>query len=155
MTSRQPAAKNTTIMRTFSAPVLVALRREQLLEEADRPDRAQAPDDPAGEEHQRHRQRQVDVGVGAAEERFLEPEALGRLVSPADRADARESGPTQLAARMKMKTLAKNQNVCRDQMRADEAFEEAVEALDQPLEEVLRAVRAPLSCSGSPPARRR
>ena len=40
-----------------------------------------------------------------------------------------------------MKIVAKNQNVRFDQVSAHDAFEKAVEALDEPLQEVLRAVR--------------
>ena len=46
--------------------------------------------------------------------------------------------PTQLAARMKMKTVPKNQNVRSHQVRADDALEQPVETFDQPLQQVLR-----------------
>ena len=42
---------------------------------------------------------------------------------------------------MKMKIVAKNQNVLFDQVTADDAFEQAVEALEQPFQQVLRAAR--------------
>ena len=42
---------------------------------------------------------------------------------------------------MKMKIVAKNQNVRSTRCAADDAFQKAVEALDQPFQEVLRAVR--------------
>jgi hypothetical protein len=55
-----------------------------------RPDLLQRPDDPAGEEQERHRERQVEIGVGAAKERLFHLEAVGRLMSPPDGTDARK-----------------------------------------------------------------
>ncbi len=69
-----------------------SLGREHLLEETHGPEGSQAPDDPAGEEHEGHGERQVDVGVGASKERFLELETLRRVVPPSHRADARDRG---------------------------------------------------------------
>jgi hypothetical protein len=44
------------------------------------------PDDPAGEEDEGHGQRQVEIGVGPAEQGLVNPEALGGLMPPPDRA---------------------------------------------------------------------
>ena len=57
--------------------------------------------------------------------------------------------PTQLAERMKMKILAKNQNVRSRQMRTDDAVHELVESFDQPFHKILCTCRNLLhvSCS--------
>ena len=61
-----------------------ALRCEQFLEKPHRTDLAEPPDNPAAEKHERHRQRQVHVGVGAPEQRLFELKAFRGLVAPAD-----------------------------------------------------------------------
>src|SRR5206468_1326991 len=63
--------------------------REQLLQKPERTDLLKTPDDPAREEDERHGERQVHIGVGAAEERLLETESLSRLLAPANRTDSR------------------------------------------------------------------
>ena len=63
--------------------------------------------------------------------------------------------PTQFAARMKMKIVREEPERPLDQMRADDAFEKAVEAFDEPLEKVLRAVGHLLHAAASRAARRR
>ena len=97
--SRQPTAKNTTTISTFKKPVGLALGRKQFLEESDRPNLLQRPDDPAGEEDQRHGERQVEIGIRAAEQRFIDHETVGGLMSPPDGADpgneARPSSRTE------------------------------------------------------------
>ena len=99
----------------------------------------QAPDDPAGEKDQRHRQRQVDVSVGASKERFLEPEALGSLMPPADRADAGEE-PDPVRRENEDEDRRKEPERLPNQLRSEEAFEKAVQALNQPFQKILRPV---------------
>ena len=111
------------------------------------PTSSNAPDDPAREEDQRHGQRQVDVGVGAAEERLLETESFGRLMPPAHRADAgNQADPVR--GEDEDEDAAEEPERPPDQMRADDAFQEAVEALDQPLQKILRALRHLLHVPG-------
>ena len=91
------------------------------------------------EEHERHRQRQVQIGVGAAEQRLIDREAMlrcecphpivpdaGEESDPVGRKDEDEDGGEEPEGPL-------------DQMRADDALEEPVQALHQPLEKILRA----------------
>ena len=95
------------------------------------------PDDPAGEEDEGHREGQVEIGVGPAEQGLLDVETFRGLMSPADGADAgNETHP--VGGEDKDEDRGEEPERPLDQVGADDAFEQAVEALDQPLEKVLR-----------------
>src|SRR5437763_9976036 len=99
------------------------------------------PDDPANEKDGRHREGQVQIGIGAAEQRPVDMKRTGGIVmAPADGADAGyQTEPVQ----------KQNENEDRGekpeglfhQLPTDNVFEKIVEALDQPFPKILRASR--------------
>ena len=89
------------------------------------------------EEDERHRQRHVEIGVGAAEEWLIDGEAVRRLVAPADGADSRDQ-PHPVGGENEDEDRAEEPERPLHEMLADDAFEQTVETLDQPLEKVLR-----------------
>ena len=147
MTSRQPAAKKTTIRRIFNTPALSPFGANSSLANPIGPISLKRPANPAREEDQRHRERQVDIGIGAAEERFGQLKAFGGLMSPADRADAgNQADPVR--GEDEDEDRAEEPERPADQMRADDAFQKPVEAFDQPLQEILRSLRHLLHAPG-------
>ena len=106
------------------------------------------------EEHQRHRQRHVEVGVGAAEQRLLDHEAVRGLVAPADRADAGNQADP-VGGEDEDEDRGEEPERLLHQVRADDALEQPVDAFDEPLEQVLRAARDLRHLAASPPARTR
>src|SRR5262249_23285883 len=65
-------------------PGALTLGSEELGDESLRPDFLKRPHEPAREEHERHGDREIHIRVGAAEERFLEAEALRRVMAPSE-----------------------------------------------------------------------
>src|SRR5215510_2936624 len=117
-------------------PGALSLRRKQLVDDTDRTDFAHTPDDPAGEEDQGHRKREVDVGVRPAEERFVDPEALWSRVPPADGTNARyEADP--VGCEDEDEDRGEEPEGPPYQVRTQDALEKVVEAFDEPLDEVL------------------
>ena len=138
MISKQPTAKNTTDHQHFQRAAALALGRKQFLEESDRAYFLKRPDNPAGEEDQSHGERQVDVGIGAAEQRLIDSETIGGLVPPADRADSRnEADP--IGGKDENENGRKKPKRPLDQMRANDSFQKTVETLNQPFQEILRS----------------
>src|SRR6185369_6725907 len=116
----------------------LALRAEQLADDAAHPDFTQAPPRPAREEHERHGHREVDVGIGAAQQWLVDDESRIRPMSPADRSDARhETHP--VGGEDEDEHAGEEPERALDQMPPDDPLEESVQALDEPLEEVLGA----------------
>ena len=96
------------------------------------------PHDPAGEEHQRHRQRHVEVGVGAPEQRLVDHEAVRRLMSPSDGAHAGDQADP-VGGEDEEEERPKEPERLLHEVRADDALEQPVETFDQPFQQVLRA----------------
>ena len=136
MTSRQPAAKNTTTMRTFIRPAVSPLGAKSSRSNPTQPLFPKRPDEPGREEGHRHGQGQVEVGIGPAQERLVDLEAGGGAMSPPDRPHPRnQAGPVQ--GQDEDEDGGKEPERPVHQMPAHDAFEKAVEPRDEPLQEVL------------------
>ena len=76
----------------------VAFRSEKVKDESAEAVLLQRPDDPEGKENRRHREGEIEIGVGAAEQRTIDMKGVRHRVvmPPADRADAgNQSEPVQ------------------------------------------------------------
>ena len=115
-------------MSSFITPAVFALRGEQLRGDAAHADFLQRPDDPAREEDQRHRQRHVEIGVGAAEERLLDHEAFRRVV-PQPMVPTPGIEPDPVGGEDEDEDRGEEPERPLHQVRTDDAFEQPVETL--------------------------
>ena len=145
MISRQPDGEEHDDHQHFQKPGALALGRKQLFDEPDRTDFLQRPDDPAGEEDEGHGKRQVEIGIRPAEQRLIDHETVGGLVSPPNRADpGNEAHP--IGGKNENEDRRKEPERPLDQVRANDAFQKIVKTLDQPFQEILRSAGNILSC---------
>ena len=136
MISRQPDGKKYDDHQHFQESSALALGRKQLLEESDRTNFLQRPDDPAGEKDQRHGERQVQIGIRAAEQRLVDLETVGSLVPPANRANpGNQTKP--IGGQNEDEDRRQKPKRPLDQMRADDSLQKVVQTFDQPFQEVL------------------
>src|SRR6266403_2842817 len=118
----------------------LTFRRKQLLEEPLQADFLHGPDDPAPEEDERHGERHVHVGIGAAEQWLLDREAGSGPVTPSDRTDARNQADP-VRGENEDEDGAEEPERPFNQVMAEDPLEKAVEPLDEPLQKVLRSFR--------------
>jgi hypothetical protein len=78
--------KKTMIMRIFRKPVRIPFRAEEVQNESARTDFLQSPDNPKTKEDDRHRESEIEVGVGAAQKGAIDVKRVrDRIVmAPAD-----------------------------------------------------------------------
>ena len=139
MISRQPAAKNTTIRRSFSGPVLSPFGANSSLRNPTGPF-SRRP-------HTIHDAKKTSAiaivmftsALTPRKKRLFDREALGRLSSPSDRADTgNQAEPVR--GEDEDEDRAEEPECPLHQMGSDDAFQKTVETFDEPLQEVLRAV---------------
>src|SRR5688572_392482 len=124
----------------FQQPGGLALGCKQLLEDAHWSAFPKRPHDPTGKKHQRHGERHVEVGIGAAKERLLDHEITGGLMAPSDGAHARNE-PDPVGGKNEDEDRREEPECSLDQVAAEDAFEQRVQTLHEPLDKVLRATR--------------
>ena len=93
------------------------------------------------QENHRHRERHVQVGVAAAQQRLRDLEAVRGFGLPQPIVPTPGINPNQFVNRMKMKIVAKNQNVFFTRSWPMMPSRNHSSDFDQPLPEILRAVR--------------
>ena len=147
MISRQPAAKKTTISSTFNGPALSPFGANSSLANPIRPFSLRAQTIQHAKKTSAMASVRLTSALAPRKNGSVELKAFGRLMSPADRADA---GNQAHPVRGENEDEDRGEEPERppDQMRTDDAFEEAVEAFDEPLQEVLRAIRHLLHAPG-------
>lgn len=128
----------------------VALGREEMHDEAAEAVGLEGPDGPHHKEDNRHGEGHVEIGIGATEE------GLGDVINAEERpigmpkADGADTGDEAKPIREEDEDEdgGEEPEGLLDELMADHALEEIVEALDKPLDEVLRAVRHFLHITG-------
>src|SRR3954453_3405508 len=96
----------------------------------------QAPIDPTSEEDQGHSHCHVDISIGAAKQGLIYLEAMRRFVPPTNRAYSGDEA-CPIGAQNEDENSCKIPKREFDQLRAEDSFEKAVEALNQPLQKIL------------------
>ncbi len=123
MISRQPDAKNTTNISTFRSPVVSPFGANNSLTNPIGPSSCKRPENPTNEKNYRHGERQIQIGIRAAEQWLVNRETVRSLVSPSNRANS--GNETEPICRQN-----ENKNSCQKpkcpfhQMRANDALQE-------------------------------
>ena len=125
----------------FHEALRLALWREKMHDESAEAIGLKRPDGPHDEEDDGHCERHVEVGIGAAEERLIDViDAQGAdWIAEADAADAGDEAEP-IREEDEDEDGGEEPEGFLDELMADDALEEVVKALDEPLDEVLRAV---------------
>ncbi len=105
------------------------------------------PDDPADEEDHGHGEGHVQVGIGTAEERLVDNEAVLGLVAPAHGADARDQADP-VTEHDEDEDGGEEPEGLLHQFTANDAFKEIAKAFDHELPEVLSAIGDILHVAG-------
>src|SRR5258705_3231617 len=118
-------------------PAALPLGRKQLLQKSQRSIFAHGPEDPTSEEDQGHGHCHVDISIGAAEQGLIDFEAMRRHVPPTHSTDSwNEAYP--IGAEYEDENSCKKPKRPFDQVWAKDSFKKTVEALNQPLQKILR-----------------
>ncbi len=121
--SRQPATKKTRIINSFNSPMVSP--SEQMIVEI-RPDHfLKCPDNPAGEEHQSHRERHVDVGLDASKKWLVGYKSMRSAVPPS-KLPTPGISPIRLVADQD-EDGGEEPEGSLDQMRPDDTFQKDVQ----------------------------
>src|SRR5258708_23593060 len=109
-------------------------------QKTNRADFTKRPENPTSEKDQRHRQRHIEVGISASEKGLIDFEAFGGLVSPTDGTETWQQ--TQPVAEQNENENGREKPESPfDEVMANDAFEEVMQAFDHPFPEVLGACR--------------
>src|SRR5689334_5184356 len=93
-----------------------------------RPDLTNGPDDPTQKENQSHRERHVEVRIGAAEQRTPFRVTIRKLHIPADSPEARNQA-NPVCEKNKNEDAGKKPERPLHQMMPNDSFKEVMEAL--------------------------
>ena len=133
-------------------PVLSPLGPKMCRKEPLTPLNWSAQTDPASEENHGHRERHVEVGIAAAQQRPRDFKTVFTLHAPANRADAGNQ-PEPVRRQDENENRREEPERLLHQSRSDDAFEKTVKSLHQPFPEVLRARRHFLNFPGGEPGK--
>src|SRR5579859_5588515 len=100
----------------------------------------ESPINPAGKKHQGHRQRHIEIGVGASEYRLVHYKPIR---SPMPSANGANPGnqPNPITKQNENENTGKKPKRPLNQVVPDNALQEIMQAFDHPFPEVLRPIR--------------